>query len=195
MSKQNRVPRSIAFRCSAAVLAGLQVFAGASIPAYAQSTAPDSSTSTKTPIKHVIVIIGENRTFDHIFATYKPVHGESVNNLLSEGIVNADGSAGPNYSFSRQNSAIDNHAEGYKASPMDKSLYRHLPTPLAGGPTVPYIPTVAEAEAVETGLPNTKYYTYLTTGGTGLTAGTPDTRIPNVNNLPSGPFQITPGIP
>ena len=28
--------------------------------------------STKTPIKHVIVIIGENRTFDHIFATYKP---------------------------------------------------------------------------------------------------------------------------
>jgi len=25
---------------------------------------------TATPIKHVIIIIGENRTFDHIFATY-----------------------------------------------------------------------------------------------------------------------------
>ena len=27
---------------------------------------------TTTPIKHVIVIIGENRTFDHLFATYVP---------------------------------------------------------------------------------------------------------------------------
>jgi phospholipase C len=50
---------------------------------------------TLTPIKHVIVIIGENRTFDHIFATYKPVNkGEKVLNLLSEGIVKADGSPG-----------------------------------------------------------------------------------------------------
>ena len=27
---------------------------------------------TTTPIKHVIVIIGENRSFDHVFATYVP---------------------------------------------------------------------------------------------------------------------------
>ena len=27
---------------------------------------------TATPIKHVIVIIGENRTFDNIYATYVP---------------------------------------------------------------------------------------------------------------------------
>ena len=27
---------------------------------------------TETPIKHVIIMIGENRTFDHVFATYKP---------------------------------------------------------------------------------------------------------------------------
>ena len=27
-----------------------------------------SNFSTATPIKHVIVIIGENRTFDHVFA-------------------------------------------------------------------------------------------------------------------------------
>lgn len=26
---------------------------------------------TATPIKHVIVIIGENRTFDHVYATYR----------------------------------------------------------------------------------------------------------------------------
>ena len=30
---------------------------------------------TRTPIKHVIIIVGENRTFDHIFATYKPKDG------------------------------------------------------------------------------------------------------------------------
>ncbi len=46
--------------------------------------------STATPIKHVIVIIGENRSFDHVFATYVPKHGESVNNLLSQGIVKLD---------------------------------------------------------------------------------------------------------
>ncbi|HYL16949.1 MAG TPA: hypothetical protein VEV41_28205 [Terriglobales bacterium] len=46
--------------------------------------AQDASTRTKTPIQHVIVIIGENRTFDHIFATYKPVPGESISNLLSK---------------------------------------------------------------------------------------------------------------
>ncbi len=27
---------------------------------------------TSTPIKHVIIIVGENRTFDHLFATYQP---------------------------------------------------------------------------------------------------------------------------
>ena len=52
---------------------------------------------TKTPIKHVILIIGENRTFDHVFATYTPPAGQTVNNLLSEGIVTATGDAGANF--------------------------------------------------------------------------------------------------
>ena len=34
--------------------------------------AEDLSRVTRTPIKHVILIIGENRTFDHLFATYQP---------------------------------------------------------------------------------------------------------------------------
>ena len=60
---------------------------------------PDAaSNSTSTPIKHVIVIIGENRSFDHVFATYVPRHGQSVWNLLSQGIVNADGTPGPKFS-------------------------------------------------------------------------------------------------
>jgi len=194
MSQHGR-SRSIAFQCGAAILAALQVFAGLSLPAFAQDNAKDSSTATTTPIKHVIVILGENRTFDHIFATYKPVHGETVDNLLSKGIIDADGTNGPNFSIARQNSVHDTHADHYQVSPMGKSLYASLPTPLAGGPTTPFVPNLATAKAVETGLPNDQYYTYLTTGGTGLTAGTPDTRIPNVTHLKDGPFQITPGIP
>ena len=68
-----------------------------SAPAQA-GKAPTGDANTATPIKHVIVIVGENRSFDHLFATYEPKPGESVNNLLSEGIVNADGTPGPNYS-------------------------------------------------------------------------------------------------
>ena len=50
-----------------------------------------------TPIKHVIVIIGENRSFDHVYATYKSPSGDFVSNLLSKGIINADGTPGPNF--------------------------------------------------------------------------------------------------
>src|SRR5947209_8273581 len=56
--------------------------------------AREGDANTATPIKHVIVIVGENRSFDHLFATYVPKPGETVNNLLSEGIVNADGTPG-----------------------------------------------------------------------------------------------------
>ncbi|MDA3877135.1 MAG: hypothetical protein PF483_08600, partial [Halothiobacillus sp.] len=40
---------------------------------------------TRTPIKHVIVIIGENHTFDNLFGAYQPHHGQTIDNLLSEG--------------------------------------------------------------------------------------------------------------
>jgi phospholipase C len=38
-------------------------------------TATSRDNATTTPIKHVIVIIGENRSFDHVFATYVPQNG------------------------------------------------------------------------------------------------------------------------
>ena len=81
-----------ALKCGALTLIALQVFAGLPQSAYAQTSAPAST----TPIKHVIVIIGENRTFDHVFATYVPKNGQTVSNLLSKGIVKADGTPGPN---------------------------------------------------------------------------------------------------
>src|SRR5262252_6418491 len=57
---------------------------------------------TATPIKHVIVLIGENWTFDSIFGTYQPKNKQSVANLLSRGIVTASGAPGPNFALSQQ---------------------------------------------------------------------------------------------
>src|SRR5438445_3728610 len=78
---------------------------------------------TASPIKHVIVIIGENRTFDHVFATYEPRPGERVDNLLSKGIINKDGSPGPNYAKAAQFSALDNNL--YSNRPGQKPPYKN----------------------------------------------------------------------
>jgi phospholipase C len=34
---------------------------------------PVDAIKTSTPIKHVIIIVGENRSFDHLFATYEQI--------------------------------------------------------------------------------------------------------------------------
>lgn len=190
--------KSILLQGGAAIIAALQVFAGIPQPAFAQDhdrDADDSGIHARSPIKHVIVIIGENRSFDHVFATYKARDGQHVDNLLSKGIIKADGTPGSNYSLAVQYSAQDTASDGFQESPQGKTLYTKLPPPLAGGPTSPYFTSLTQAKTYENGLANDQYYTYLTTGGTGLKSRTIDTRIPNVNNLPPGPFQITPGIP
>jgi phospholipase C len=155
---------------------------------------------TRTPIKHVIVIIGENRTFDHIFATYQPKDHQKVWNLLSEGIIHEDGTPGPNYFRAAQFSAMDESPSLFEMAPLGKSLLSPLPVPLAGGAKTPIFSSAAAAEAFENGLEDAPFdwYTYLTTGGTALTSGTPDTRISydgfDVFRLPAGPFQLTPGV-
>ena len=154
------------------------------------STAEEHERRTRTPIQHVIVIIGENRTFDHVFATYKPRRGASVWNLLSKGIVNEDGTPGPNFSQASQSSATDTSSDGFQMSPSGNLLYAVLPPVLAGGYSTAPFPDVATAKHFENGLPD-DYYVYLTTGGSGLAHGAIDTRIPNAANLPNGPYQIT----
>ena len=73
------------------------------VPASSQSERPEAAEhqDTATPIKHVIILIGENRTFDNIFATYRSKHG-TVANLLSKGIIHEDGSRGPNAALATQ---------------------------------------------------------------------------------------------
>jgi len=166
---------------------------GASLPATAQEKS--NTPSTASPIQHVIVIIGENRSFDHVFATYQPKPGETVSNLLSKGIINIDGTPGPNYSLSAQYSAVDSASSAnglFAIHPPEKTIYTNNPPVVAGGPTKPYIPTLAEAKEIEPGQLWPSYYVDLTIGGTGLEAySVADTRIPDVFHLPEGAFQLT----
>src|ERR1700680_3338479 len=81
----------------------------AALPAFSQSRDKDDEAerqATRTPIKHLIVLIGENRTFDHVFATYVPKSEDSVSNLQSKGIINADGTPGKHFSKAAQFQAV-----------------------------------------------------------------------------------------
>lgn len=155
-------------------------------------TAQQKTTTTTTPIQHVIVIVGENRTFDHLFATYKPKAGQTAANLLSKGIINEDGSPGPNFQQGAQQFAIDQNV--YQLSPVKRKPYDKLPpvntgfTPTAASDeNAPPFATLEAAKAAEPGLlPST--YPLLTTGASGLPFGVVDSRLQNVVNLANGPF-------
>ncbi|HTV58023.1 MAG TPA: alkaline phosphatase family protein [Verrucomicrobiae bacterium] len=205
---------SNALQCMRIGLASLALFQfviGASTvnaaPAQAQTHSENNDGDTRTPIKHVIVIIGENRSFDHVFATYKPRNGQTVMNLLSEGIIKADGTPGPNFEKTQQTAALDQAPDAFLLSPQKTSFPNSvLPAPLVGGPKVSYIPngcsagtpepqcaaSLQFAKDSENGLP-ASYVPLLLTGGSGQSSYTPDDRISNVNTLPPGPFQITNG--
>ena len=183
-------------RAGLATIALLQFTLGASLVGAAPNhQQPDNDDKTVTPIKHVVVIIGENRSFDHIFATYVPKRGQTVMNLLSEGIIKANGTPGTNFYKAEQKAAIDQASDAFLLSPDQVPFQNHaLPDPLAGGPTVSYVNSgaKADAQASEPAVPAT-VADLLLVGGTGLTAKTPDTRITNVGNLQPGPFQLTNG--
>lgn len=174
-------------KCTALSLAAWLV-APLAPAASAQAPAPRA----RTPIRHVIVIIGENRTFDHLFATYQPPAGQSVRNLLSEGIVTATGAPGPHFNLAVQNSAQDTTT--FSLSPGGQSPYPTLPPPNTdGAPTNAPFTSTAAASAAEPGLFPWNA-DLLSTGGTGLPGGTVDIRIANAFGLPSGPFPLTPSL-
>jgi phospholipase C len=170
------------------------------------ATDPDKAVDqikTASPIKHVLIIVGENRSFDHLFATYTPkAKGETVSNLLSEKIINADGTPGPNFAKGQQFQIVSapNGAKFFISADMkDKQLYTTLPAPDIGG-----VPPVSIAAPIDQppvfppgdpGLPQEDQFLFAT-GGTGFTGSPPptlgpDTRITNVSTLPPGPFQMT----
>jgi phospholipase C len=158
---------------------------------------PSDGVKTASPIKHVIILIGENRGLDHTFGIYKPKgNGETISNLLSKGIVNEDGTPGPNFKQAQQFSVAAQPSFYIGAPAMAKSAYNAgnvMPqpntegTPAAPSDTAPPFKTIAEA-SVEKDM-NPADLDILTTGFTALPANALDTRVPGAGGL-EGPFQL-----
>ena len=179
-------------------------FSALGIPTLAAAKQMDDDAAqyrTATPIKHLIVIIGENRTFDHVFGAYRPPRGQTVANLLSKGIINADGSPGPNFALATQYRADLTAPAKYTPSPATKTPYSVLPPPLTGSANTsasdtnpPPLASLSVATTVESGALLPMDLPILTTGATGLPKHSVDTRIAHANNLPDGPFPLTPSL-
>ena len=206
MHSRNRLTRTVGvMRLGLMSIAIAQLALGVTLVNAAES----HEVRTKSPIKHVIVLIGENRTFDHLFATYAPKSRDSVKNLLSEGIINADGSPGRHFSKAAQFQAVAPFSTQYFISLNDqqKAPYQTLPEP-----TLNFSPSPATGEpppfpaadlpllgAIEPSLEMADLV-LLTTGASGApqTAELPDfdSRIQNFSTLPNGPFPLAgPNLP
>jgi len=109
------------------VLAAAAVLAGAGAPIVAAAPAGATVATPLTPIQHLVIIIGENHSFDNVFGTYRAPTGQSIRNLLSEGIVTATGGLGPNVAVARQAQATDTTT--YSLAPTKTGPYAVLPRP------------------------------------------------------------------
>ena len=174
-----------------------------SFAAVSVSMADEQSADTASPIKHVIILIGENRGTDHTFGVYKPKgKGQTINNILSNKVVNEDGSPGAKYYLAHQYAVSAQPLYYIGAPDKDKTAYGNtgqMPQPntagapvaqsLSGAPFAPdFIPTLAGVDPNPDFGPLTD--TILSTGATGLPADSVDTRIPGAGKLPNGPFVI-----
>ncbi len=107
--------------------ARLPLLLACALAAHCAGAAP----ATTTPIEHVIVIVGENRSFDNLYGTYTPPKGQTISNLLSKKIVNADGSPGPRFQDAAQKLGASLGA--YTPTPAANGSYALLPQPYAAG--------------------------------------------------------------
>jgi len=168
---------------------------------------------TASPIKHIIVLIGENRTFDSVFATYKAKYGQSVGNLLSRGIIKADGSPGANSGDATQYQVNTPLPGQYFISVPVSSKTAYSPflpaRDLGGAPDQQISPDDLAADPTGVQPPFDKQFSHaqlaalepsfeksdlflLRTGATGAgdTSG-PDTRVTNYAALPNTVFALT----
>jgi acid phosphatase len=123
----------------------------------AGSVAPAFAGSTATPIEHVIVIVGENHTFDNLFGTYKPKAGQTIDNLLSKGIVKEDGTPGPHFNKAAQR--IGRDEVHYNAETATAGSYTTLPQPwtTSAPPQATGLPQNAPDTRFPANLPNGPY--------------------------------------
>ncbi len=115
----------------------------------AQAFEDQSHLHTATPIKHVIVLIGENRSFDNVFGAYKPREGQSISNLLSKGIIQANGKLGPNAKLAAQSQLKNIPGSYFVSQPAsNKTPYTTLPIP-----NTSYVPAIGVTLAEITTAP------------------------------------------
>jgi phospholipase C len=160
----------------------------------------DDKAETESPIKHVIILIGENRGLDHTFGVYKPKgKGETISNLLSKGIIKLDGTPGPHFALAQQFSVVPQPLWYFGAPQATKSPYNAINvmpqpntagTPQAQSTTGAPFTSVAIVQAIGENDLNAADFNLLTTGASGLPQNTLDTRIPGAGNLPNGPFVL-----
>jgi phospholipase C len=157
---------------------------------------------TQTPIKHLIVLIGENRSFDHVYATYRPKNG-MVANLLSKGIVSSSGvlQAGTQSLQYYLSSWPATYFIDASTSPS-KMPYTTVPppntayVPPSGGALSqgqgPFNSTVPDSElpTIEPSI-ESEDLGLLRTGASGYPMDSTDLRVTNATSLPNGSFQIT----
>jgi phospholipase C len=170
-----------------------------------------SAQETATPIRHLIVLIGENRSFDNVYATYEARAGQSVANLLSSGIVGASGALGANADRSRQYRIGPPYPAKYfvdAAATAGKTAYRQAPAePGFPPPNTSYVPQApggldrdqapfdaaqvpdALLASVEPPLKSADR-ALLRTGASGLPGKSTDTRVANAAALPNGVYRI-----
>ena len=159
---------------------------------------PADAFKTATPIKHVIILIGENRGFDHTFGVYKPKgKNQSVSNLLSKGIVKEDGTPGPHFADAQQ-FQVSAQTSYYIGVPKSaKTLYSStnlMPQPNTNGSpsaqsaTGAPFQSIAQA-SIEPDI-EAEDVSLLTTGATGLPTDVLDTRIPGAGTIANGPFVL-----
>jgi phospholipase C len=155
------------------------------------------ASKTASPIKHVIILIGENRGLDHTFGVYRPkAAGQTISNLLSKGIVNEDGTPGPNFAQAQQFS-VGAQPNFYIGAPNNAkfaySATNAMPqpntagTPTTSSDTAPPFKTLAEASVEEDMDPGD--LDILTTGASSLPVNSLDTRVPGAGTL-TGPFPL-----
>ena len=152
---------------------------------------------TATPIKHVIILIGENRGLDHTFGVYKPKgKGQTISNLFSKGIVNEDGTPGPNFAQAQQFSVAAQPSYFIGAPAISKSPYsptNKMPQPdTNGAPTAQSdtgAPFKSTAEVSAEKDIDPANLGLLTTGFTGLPTNSLDTRVTGAGTL-AGPFPL-----
>ncbi|UZR28585.1 alkaline phosphatase family protein [Methylococcus mesophilus] len=156
---------------------------------------------TRSPIRHLIVVSGENRGFDHVFGTYTPPDPkQKIWNLLSQGIVTSDGTPGPNFQLAQQQQARS--SDTFELSPTQTGPFDALPQPNTTLNALPVGPCIlagllysSDIFCSDPGI-DAAYDDLLSAGGSGQSfyypsfgfTPVPDCRYPST--LPNGPYSI-----